>query len=300
MTEMRCPICHSLKLETKPFGYRFAGKWLQAIACTNCGIIFLDPQPTAEEITQLYSKEYFEGDFRCGHAGSYFDEESIGGIVDHRLLQRIRRFKPGGRFLEIGCAGGAFLHAARDVGYTVRGVEFSEDAAQLAREKFGLDVVTGDLLAARFLDDSFDVVFMGDVIEHLPDPTATLTEINRISSQDSLLVLACPTQTNTMFSRIGFLVYGLLGKKATINLPPYHLFEYRPKGLRRILDRCGFEIIHARATMIRPKDIALRGTTAQRIGKRLFQYPNYLLTSLFSVLGDRIEVYAIKRTRSSR
>ncbi len=300
MKEAQCPVCHSLKLGAKPFGYRFAEKWLQGISCAECGIIFLDPQPTAEEITQLYSKEYFEGDFRCGHAGSYFDDDSFTGIVDHQLLQRIRGFKPGGRFLEVGCAGGAFLDAARKAGYTVRGVEFSDDAAQLAREKFGLDVITGDLQAAQFPDAGFDMVFMGDVIEHLPDPAATVAEINRITAENGLLVLACPTQTNTIFSRIGFFVYGMLGKKATINLPPYHLFEYRPASLGRLLDRCGFELIHTRVTMIRPKDIALRGTIAQRIGKRLFQYPNYLMTSLFGVLGDRIEVYAMKRARPSQ
>ena len=300
MTEVRCPVCHSLKLGTKPFGYLFAERWLQAISCSECGIIFLDPQPSAEEIAQLYSKEYFEGDFRCGHAGSYFNDESIGNIVDHPLLQRIRGFKPEGKFLEVGCAGGAFLHAAQDTGYAVRGVEFSDDAAQLARDKFGLNVITGDLQTARLPNDAFDVVFMGDVIEHLPDPAATLVEINRITNEGGLLVLACPTQTNTIFSRIGFLVYGLLGKKATINLPPYHLFEYRPDSLGRLLDRYGFKIIHARATMIHPKDIALRGTIAQRIGKKLFQYPNYLLTSLFGVLGDRIEIYATKRANSAQ
>ena len=295
MRSFHCRVCRSTKLETRPFGYRFKEQWLQAIACNDCDIIFLDPQPTPEEIAQLYSKEYFEGDFRCGHAGSYFNDETMGDIVDHELLRRIIGLKPKGRFLEVGCAGGAFLDAARKEGYKVRGVEFSGDASQLARKKFRLDVVTGDIQAAAFPDNEFDVVFMGDVIEHLTDPVSTLSEINRVTGSEGLLVLVCPTQTNTMFSRVGFFVYDILGKKATINLPPYHLFEYRPDSLAKLLDRSGFEIIHARATMIRPSDIALRGTALQRIGKKLFQYPNYLLTSLFGVFGDRIEVYAKKR-----
>ena len=294
MADLRCRICGSTHLGTRPFGYDFAGKWLQAVACKTCGIIFLDPQPTPDEIAQLYSKEYFEGDFRCGHAGSYFDGESLGNLVDHALLQRIKNVKPNGRFLEIGCAGGAFLHAAREVGYSVQGVEFSGDAAALAREKFNLPVVTGDLQDAHFPDKSFEVVFMGDVIEHLTDPRATLTEINRILSDGGLLAIVCPTQTHTLFSRAGFLLYGLLGRKATVNLPPYHLFEYRPESLAGLLARCGFKVIHRRATMISPKEVTLRGTTAQRTGKKIFQYPNYLLTSLFGILGDRIEVFAEK------
>jgi SAM-dependent methyltransferase len=234
---LRCRVCNSAKLVAKPFGYRFAGKWLQAVGCKECAIIFLDPQPTSDEIVQLYSKEYFEGDFRCGHAGSYFDDASINTIVDEPLLERIRKARPEGRLLEVGCAGGAFLHAAQTRGYTVRGVEFSEDAAQHARQKFGLDVLTGDLQTAQFPGGAFDIVFMGDVVEHLPDPVATLNEINRILREQGLLVLVCPTQTNTLFSRIGFALYSTLGKNATVNLPPYHLFEYRPNSLDKLLHR---------------------------------------------------------------
>ena len=293
--ELRCPVCNSTKLATRPFGYRFEGKWLQAFGCHECGIIFLHPQPTLEEIARLYSKEYFEGDFRCGHAGSYFDESSLNDLVDEKLLDRIMGVKPDGRFLEVGCAGGAFLNAARKAGYAVRGVEFSDDAARLARQKFGLDVTTGDVQAAHYPDAAFDIVFMGDVIEHLTDPVATLKEIHRILDDGGVLVFACPTQTNTLFSRAGFLAYSVLGKQATVNLPPYHLFEYRPDSLNKLLHRCGFEIRKKRATMIRLKDVALRGTSLQRIGKKLFQYPNYLLTSMFGILGDRIEVFAVKR-----
>lgn len=219
---LRCRVCGSTGLVEKPFGYRFDGNWLQAVCCRKCGIIFLDPQPTSEEITQLYSKEYFEGAFRCGHAGSYFDESSLNALVDEQLLERIKKVKPDGRFLEVGCAGGAFLNAARKGGYTVRGVEFSEDAAQLARQKFGLDVNPGDVQSAHYPDAAFDIVFMGDVIEHLTDPVATLKEVHRILDDGGVLVLACPTQTHTLFSWVGFLAYSVLGKQATVNLPPYH------------------------------------------------------------------------------
>ena len=121
-----CPICSSKRLQAKPFGYRFNNQWLGAVGCAECGIIFIDPQPTAEEIVQLYSKEYFDGDYRCGHAESYFDDSTAATIVDHDVLERISKLKPRGKFLEIGCAGGAFLDAARKIGYETFGVEFSK------------------------------------------------------------------------------------------------------------------------------------------------------------------------------
>ena len=290
-----CPVCSSTALRPKPFGYVFNNRWLGGFACNACGIIFIHPQPTADDLAKLYSKEYFEGDFRCGHAGSYFDENTQTALADAALLDRIKRLKPSGKFLEIGCAGGAFLHAAREAGYDVRGIEFSSVAAQLAREKFGLDVVTGDVKDARFPENAFDVVFMGDVLEHLPDPVATCREVFRVMAPGGIFVIECPMQTNTLFSRAGFLAYSLLGKKATVHLPPYHLFEYRPASMAALLRRCGFEILRKSEGMIPPKHVALRGSGVQKIGKKVLQYPNYLLTRMAGVFGDRIEMIATKK-----
>ena len=265
-----CRICSSGSVRSKPFGYRFKEKWLQAVSCDECGIIFLHPQPASEEIKQMYSKEYFEGDFRCGHAGSYFDEGSLEHLVDTGLLNRIKQFKPAGKFLEIGCAGGAFLDAARKEGYDVKGVEFSEDASSIAKEKFHLDVFTGDVTGAKFPDNTFDVVFMGDVLEHLPDPVAAVTEIHRIMAPNGLLVFLVPSQTNTIFSRLGFLAYSIMGKQATVNLPPYHLFEYRSNSIEALLRHCGFLSVRKDESLIPPDKVTLRGSLLQRLGKKCF------------------------------
>lgn len=295
--DIKCRVCKSSALRERPFGYLFNDKWLGAVECRECRVIFIHPQPTAEEITQMYSKEYFEGDFRCGHAGSYFDESTLNNLADRTLIERIKQQRPSGSFLEVGCAGGAFLNAARDAGYHVKGVEFSSEAVNFAQKRFGLDVKAGDLVSAGFLDNSFDVVFMGDVLEHLPDPVATVREINRVLSPTGILVIECPMQTNTIFSRAGFAGYSLLGRRATVHLPPYHLFEYRPASMKNLLHRCGFEITLWKQSAIRPREVTLRGPMLMQIGKKLFQYPNYWITSTSGALGDRIEVIASRTDR---
>jgi len=289
-----CLVCSSPHLRRMPFGYRFRGRWLQGTACNDCGIVFITPQPTAEEITEMYGKEYFEADFRCGHAGSYFVDSDRQSTIDTRLLQAIKNLKPGGKFLEIGCAGGAFLNAARSCGYDVRGVELSEELALFARQTYGLDVAAGALTQSTFPEGFFDVVFMGDVIEHLPDPRKTLGTIHRLTAPGGLLVILCPSQTNTLFSRLGFSAYRLVGRKATVGLPPYHLFEYRPESIAVLLRLAGFAVARMTQGMIPPGDIALRGPLLQRIGKKMFQYPNVLLTSLTGSFGDRLEVFAVR------
>jgi SAM-dependent methyltransferase len=281
-------------LRNVPFGYRFEGSWLQAVLCRDCGVIFLSPQPTAEHLAVLYGREYFEGDFRCGHEGAYFNEETLKGLADRALLERIRTARPAGRLLEVGCAGGAFLDAARAAGYDVTGVEFSSEAARFARDRFGLDVRTGTLVEMDFSADCFDIVYAGDVIEHLPDPLRTVKEMKRILKPGGILVLVCPTQTNTIYSRLGFALFTLLGKRAEVHLPPYHLFEYRPHSLRKLLEHSGFTLVQSRGSALPPRSVALRGPLVQRFAKKMFQYPNWLLTRVTGIAGDRLEVFAQK------
>ena len=290
-----CPVCGDTRIRGMPFRYVHGGRELRALGCRQCGIIFLHPQPTAEELKRLYSSEYFDGgDFRCGHEGGYCEPETLERLADPGLLIHIKDIHPGRRFLEIGCAAGAFLAAARRLGFTVQGVELSEDAARKAREEFDVPVFTGQLADAGFAGGSFDVVFMGDVLEHLPDPVGALREIHRVLAPVGLLVVGVPSQTNTLFSRLGFRLYGALGKSTTVALPPYHLFEYRPASLRRLLERSGFSVTELRQAMIPPGAVHLRGPALQRIGKKVFQYPNWVVTAWFGALGDRLEAYAVK------
>ena len=108
------------------------------------------------------------------------------------------------------------------------------------------------------------------------------------------MVIKCPTQTNTLFSRLGFAFYRVIGRSATVHLPPYHLFEYRPGSLTRFITSCGFEIKEVKPGIISPGNIALRGSLAERIGKKLLHYPNYAITRILGVWGDRVEVIALR------
>ncbi|MDP2208985.1 MAG: class I SAM-dependent methyltransferase [Bacteroidota bacterium] len=292
---LNCAVCNSKKLRPKPFGYNFNQKWLGAYECRQCAVIFIYPQPTQEELKQLYSREYFEGDFRCGHAGSYFDDDTVDKLSDNSFIKKIKQYKSKGKLLEIGCAGGIFLTTARNEGYDVYGVEYSNDAAELARNKFNLNVVTGELKEGIFQPEMFDIIFMGDVIEHLPDPMSTLKLINSILKISGILVIVCPMQTNTIFSRIGFKLYDIIKKKATVHLPPYHLFEYRPNSLSWLFHNSGFKITKMNQSIIPPDKISLRGSFYQRILKKVFQYPNFIATKVLNLFGDRIEVFAVKR-----
>ena len=196
------------------------------------------------------------------------------------------------RILEIGCATGYTLSAFKNRGYDCRGIEISEEAAQYARKEFSLRVETADIGSAALEEKSFDLIYLLDVFEHLADPAGALRRIARWLRPSGTAVFVIPTQTNTIFSRMGIFSFSLLRKRTRIHLPPYHLFEYRPDTFRNLLRANGFSNIQLNPAIMRPSEIGLRSSGLQNFAKKAFHYPNYALTGMFRIWGDRLEAIA--------
>jgi SAM-dependent methyltransferase len=255
--------------------------------CGDCGVFFVFPQPDAETLKIMYGKEYFESDFHCGH--------SHQSAYEHQEIQLPSWMKqvtvaPESDVLEIGCATGYQLNVFSKAGYRCAGIEISDDAAQFARTQYGLDVYSGTVEETDLGVRRFDLIYLHDVFEHLTNPLETLQKIRNWLKSDGTVVIVIPTQTNTLFSRIGMRLYSLLNKRTLVMLPPYHVFEYRPKSIRRMLMQAGFNDIRLLTDIMPPSAIALRGSFIQRIAKKILHYPNYLISRMTGLWGDRLTI----------
>jgi 2-polyprenyl-3-methyl-5-hydroxy-6-metoxy-1,4-benzoquinol methylase len=148
----------------------------------------------------------------------------------HHLLHLV---PSGGRLLDVGCACGFLLVAARERGFDVRGVEPSAWATAYARREFGLDVWHGSLEEAPLEPASFDVVVLADAIEHLSDPRAALKKLYRLLKPGGRLLLLTPDAGSLMARLAGVHWWGLLDDH-------YHYFDRRT--LRRLLEDEGFTV----------------------------------------------------------
>lgn len=165
------------------------------------------------------------------HPPGYFDREYFRLHPGRErylawLLAWLRRHGvTGGRVLDLGAGYGFWLEALAHAGYEPAGVELSEEAAQVARERSGAPVTTGSADAPLpYADASFRAVTMLDVIEHLPRYGEALAECARVLAPGGKLFV--------ITLNAGSLARPLLGRRWSFWLDPTHVHMFSARRLR--------------------------------------------------------------------
>lgn len=96
--------------------------------------------------------------------------------------------------LDAGCGTGGLLRHLRAEQQTWRfgGLDFSTLACQMTRERTGLEITEGSILALPFGDASFDAVTSCDVVCQVDEPAKALVEIFRVLRPGGIVVLTMP------------------------------------------------------------------------------------------------------------
>jgi len=137
--------------------------------------------------------------------------------------------------LDVGCNIGYWLHFLRNTGFSrLAGVEINAACAGFAREVFGLDIVDD----IDNLSDSFDLISLFDVLEHLDNPDALLVGTLRFAHPGTLYFIQLPNYESWMAR--------YLGKTWPWWSVPDHLWHHTPSSVTRLLTRAGFEVVELR------------------------------------------------------
>ena len=297
-----CVACGGDALRPLPLVYEFRGRF-PLVECDDCGLRFLRVQPAAEGLASLYDSGYFQRDYRCGRSDVAYASEEAFRAENDGLLDAFERLGPDPdpdsrfarvppareprRLLELGCAGGWLLRSAIRRGWQAQGVELSVEAAAAAAA-LGLHVQQGDLLSAALPADTFDVIYMGDVLEHVPDCRAVLAEAARLLKVGGHLYLRGPITTNSLARRLALALYGAAGRTIVLREPPYHLWEFTPGPLEHLFAAAGLDVVTARQSKIPPGGAHGEKSALQRLVMGAVDVLNLPLTRLLNVAGDRI------------
>lgn len=294
-----CDLCGSMSSSPLPFYYELNQTRLEGRKCDHCQLIFIDPQPTEEQIRELYGEAYFsslENYNRELKEVAYIDlAKNIDFSKPQKFTDYVLQHYPGQqfKFLEVGCGPGYLLKRLQLLGWEVNGLEISEFSASFGRERFQLPIQTGNIETfTAFTEDQWEMVYMGDVLEHLRSPSATIAKFRQMLTPGGLLLLALPSTMNLPSIRTGLGIYKLLGQKRKMDIAPYHLYEFTPATITALLQKHGFQVVDLVNSVKRPTQIRLGGNKLEMMGKLLGQYPTYYLNQLTGRFGDRIWVVA--------
>ena len=177
-----------------------------------------------------YDESYYERARRAGVAGVI---AGLVGKLDRELLAlRLSSKNRTGRLLEIGFGDGSFLETMAKKGWEACGIDISEAAVALASDRPGIKVEWGDILERAYDSETFDLVVLRNVLEHMKDPAAVLDEVRRIMKTGGELCIIVPN-IESIEARIG-------GENWFHRDPEYHLSHFSPATLTEALILAGF------------------------------------------------------------
>lgn len=223
-----CDLCGSAEQDIIAKRDRY-GNRLVNVLCRGCGLVFVNPMPTNEEVSSFYKIHY-----RKSYHNSYIPRKKAimratrGAISRYNHVKRVKRaLKEGDRVLDVGASGGEFVHYLRQLGFDAHGIEPNEGFVKFAKNAYSVDLNMGVWEEAEYAKESFDLITANHVIEHFRDPFAALRRFHGWLKPGGLIYISAPTIANPNRTPYGRFHFG-------------HLYNFTYETLVMMAKRAGF------------------------------------------------------------
>jgi SAM-dependent methyltransferase len=243
-----------------------SGQGFGLLECAGCGLLRTNFQADSASLGQYYDAAYY------GQGGRRFPapmEAAIRWFREERVRAILAQQPAPGRILDIGCGRGLMLAALQRRGWEVVGTEFAAPLAQAVAAEHGFPVYAdADLSNLALPAQQFDVITLWHVLEHLPDPLATLQEVRRLLKVGGLLVIEVPNLESWQ-AQVGG------GRWFHLDCPR-HLYHFGAQDLSLRLSALGFERIQQQTISLEYGPYGM----LQSLLNRLTYQPNVLYARL--------------------
>jgi len=226
-----CPICGSEKKE--PYfcaaqalcgreNFSPAKLWIK---CNDCGNLYAYNFPS----------------FKNGEINGHYTRNVKNNILNIRnqlyiysqIFNRIKIYNDKKKYLEIGVGNGEMLAVALEMGYDVSAIEICKGDCETISAALDVDIKWSDFLDYE-TDEKYDVIIMGDVLEHVLEPIKALEKAYKMLNADGVLWLSTPNFESSTIRM----------KKFTDPMwnQNNHFTYFSYNGLKPFLDKIGFSV----------------------------------------------------------
>ena len=206
--------------------------------CNHCGLGYVSPRPTPEYEKRFYEEQYYEA------AGTEEWRDNRLGLFE-MALQRMEKRTSKTRVLDVGCGAGYFLNMAHEKGWGTHGLEISKQAAEHARNQFGLEVEEAGLESLNLKKNVFSAITFWNVLDQIPDTQYHLKRSYDLLKPGGVIALRVSNLTFHLAVHFFWEVFkrrkwvALESKGPTV----FHIEMFDAKSIRTLLKNAGFESI---------------------------------------------------------
>ncbi|MFC1891802.1 class I SAM-dependent methyltransferase [Thermodesulfobacteriota bacterium] len=224
-----CPVCRhkerSLLFQKEAFEFH---------QCEKCSLVYVSPRLNDEYLGRLYDsgRSAYQTKKLYLPTAEYRKEH-----IYRRKASELIKLVPTGRLLDYGSSTGYFLQSAIEVGWDGYGLELNPFGVKWAREKLGLsNVYDKPIEDCGFEKETFDVITLWDVLEHVPDPLDLLLELKPYLKPDGCIVIET--------SHYDCFETEFLGAENTNIVGDIHLMYFTSESLNELSSKAGYELTH--------------------------------------------------------
>ena len=230
----QCPVCQ--KTDLKNFivvqDKSVSQESFVIVQCTNCGLKFTNPRPEEEHIGPYYSSEAYisHSDTDKGLLNKTY--RLVRSMAVKKKVDLVNSLAKKGKLLDYGCGVGYFLQACKKDGWQVEGFEPNLLAREQTEQKLGQKIHHESL--AQFPNESFDVITLWHVLEHVHQLNETMKELVRTTKKGGHLIIAVPNADSYDAKKYGadWAAYDV----------PRHLYHFNKASMQKLLKKHKLEL----------------------------------------------------------
>lgn len=203
------------------------------VKCNTCGFVFVNPRPKENIIGKYYESENYVSHSNTNKGLVNKVYKIVRNYTLKQKVSIIKEHSSGKKIMDIGCGIGLFLAKCKKNGFETLGIEPNENARKIATTELGLKIEDENYLD-KIDNNSFDIICMWHVLEHVSNLNKRVEELKRILSKDGVLIIAVPNYLS--FDAIYYKEFW-----AGFDVPR-HLYHFSAETIKKLFAKHNMEI----------------------------------------------------------